>query len=67
VLVGEETYKNNVKGENQLARYFPLGITPKKALGNMNLGTNYVNNSTPPSYESGRSAVIILWPRQLLI
>ena len=52
VLVGQEVYRNKIKGENQLARYFPLGITSKKALGNMNLGTNYIDNSRPPSYES---------------
>jgi TonB-linked SusC/RagA family outer membrane protein len=52
VLAGEETYSNKTKGENQLARYFPLGITSDKALGNMNLGTNYIDNSRPPSYEA---------------
>jgi TonB-dependent starch-binding outer membrane protein SusC len=49
VMVGEETYQTRQKTENQLARNFPVGITPKKALGNMNLGTNYVDNSRLPS------------------
>ncbi|MGB8193665.1 MAG: TonB-dependent receptor [Chitinophagaceae bacterium] len=52
VLVGHEIYQTRVRGENQLARNFPIGITPAKALGNMNLGTNYLDNSRPPSYEN---------------
>ena len=52
VLVGHEIYQTKVRGENQLARNFPIGITPSKALGNMNLGTNYIDNSRPPSYEN---------------
>jgi TonB-linked SusC/RagA family outer membrane protein len=52
LLAGEETYSNKTKMENQLARYFPLGITPDKALGNMNLGTNYIDNTRPPSSEA---------------
>ncbi len=51
ILAGHEIYRNKIKGENQLARFFPLGISSTKALGNMNLGTNYIDNSRPPSFE----------------
>lgn len=52
LLVGHEIYQTRIRGENQLARNFPVGITAKKALGNMNLGTNYVDNGRPPSFEN---------------
>lgn len=52
LLVGHEIYTTRIRGENQLARNFPIGITPKKALGNMNLGTGYIDNGRPPSYEN---------------
>ncbi len=51
-LVGHEIFQVRVKGQNQLAREFPLGISPQKALGNMNLGTAYIDNSRRPSYEN---------------
>jgi len=51
-LVGHEIYQTKTIGQNQLARDFPIGITPEKALGNMNLGTNYISNSQLPSYQS---------------
>ncbi|HYC30175.1 MAG TPA: TonB-dependent receptor, partial [Chitinophagaceae bacterium] len=41
-----------VKGQNQLAREFPLGISPERALGNMNLGTSYIDNSRLPSFQN---------------
>ncbi|HEY5967249.1 MAG TPA: TonB-dependent receptor [Chitinophagaceae bacterium] len=50
-LVGHEIYQNRTRGENMFARYFPAGIPPRKALGNMNLGTMYLNPSSPPSFE----------------
>lgn len=52
VLVGHEIYQSKTRGENQLARNFPQGISAQKALGNMNLGTNYIDNGRPPSYEN---------------
>lgn len=51
VLAGHEIYQTKIRGENQLARFFPLGISATKALGNMNLGTNYIDNNRPPSFE----------------
>ncbi|HPG12109.1 MAG TPA: TonB-dependent receptor, partial [Chitinophagaceae bacterium] len=51
VLVGHEVYQNRLRGENQFSRYFPAGISPKKALGNMNLGELYLNPSSLPSFE----------------
>jgi TonB-linked SusC/RagA family outer membrane protein len=52
VLAGHEIFQIRVTGQNQLAREFPTGITPERALGNMNLGTSYVDNSNPPSFEN---------------
>ncbi len=51
-LVGHEIYQNRTRGENLYARNFPSGISPKKAIGNMNLGTLYLNPSNLPSYEN---------------
>ncbi len=51
-LVGHEIYQNRTKGENLFSRYFPAGISARKALGNMNLGTLYLNPSNLPSYEN---------------
>jgi TonB-linked SusC/RagA family outer membrane protein len=50
-LVGHEIYQNRTRGENIFARNFPSGIAPRKALGNMNLGTLYLNPSALPSFE----------------
>lgn len=50
-LVGHEIYQNRTRGENIFARNFPSGIAPRKALGNMNLGTLYLNPSNLPSFE----------------
>ncbi|MCU0405336.1 MAG: TonB-dependent receptor, partial [Chitinophagaceae bacterium] len=50
-LLGQEIYVNNLRGENQNVREFPVGIDPEKALANMNLGINYIDNSRPPSYQ----------------
>ena len=52
LLAGHEIYQARVRGENQLSREFPIGIDARKALANMNLGTNYIDNSRRPSYES---------------
>jgi TonB-linked SusC/RagA family outer membrane protein len=52
VLAGHEIYQTKTIGENQLAKLFPLGISPEKALGNLNLGTNYIDNGRLPSYQS---------------
>lgn len=50
-LIGHEIYQNRTRGENQFSRNFPAGIAPRKALGNMNLGTLFLNPSNLPSYE----------------
>jgi TonB-linked SusC/RagA family outer membrane protein len=50
-LVGHEIYQNRTRGENIFSRNFPSGIAPRKALGNMNLGTLYLNPSALPSFE----------------
>lgn len=52
VMAGHEIYQTTIKGENQFARYFPVGITPTKALGNMNLGTYYTDANRRPSFEN---------------
>lgn len=52
VLAGHEIYQTRIRGENQYARYFPAGIAPKKALGNMNLGASYINPGSLPAFEN---------------
>jgi TonB-linked SusC/RagA family outer membrane protein len=39
VLLGQETYEDKGKSLRVETRYFPLGISPKRALANMNLGS----------------------------
>jgi TonB-dependent starch-binding outer membrane protein SusC len=51
LLVGQEIYDTKLKTENISSRYFPSGISPKKALGNMNLGEIYIDPSRLPSFE----------------
>jgi TonB-linked SusC/RagA family outer membrane protein len=51
VLAGHEIYQARTKRLNQYAREFPVGISAEKALGNMNLGTSYINNGNLPSSE----------------
>ena len=58
-LLGQEVYENHTRGENMYARNFPAGISPEKAIGNMNLGTLYVNPSNLPSYENTNRIVSI--------
>jgi TonB-linked SusC/RagA family outer membrane protein len=50
-ILGQETYINQNRGENQNVRDLPVGIDPEKALANMNLGLNFIDNSRPPSYQ----------------
>ncbi|MBI1342281.1 MAG: SusC/RagA family TonB-linked outer membrane protein [Terrimonas sp.] len=52
VLAGHEIYQTKTIGQNQFAREFPIGISPEKALGNMNLGTNYIVPGSLPTYEN---------------
>lgn len=52
VLVGHEIYQTRELRNNQLAREFPIGIDPKKALANLNLGTAYLDNSRLPSFQT---------------
>lgn len=51
-LIGHEIYQSRIKGENLYSRNFPAGISPQKAIGNMNLGTLYLNPSSLPSFEN---------------
>lgn len=39
VLLGQEIYESRFRSQNIETRYFPIGISPEKALANMNLGT----------------------------
>lgn len=39
LLLGQEVYETRFRSNSIETRYFPLGITPEKALANMNLGT----------------------------
>jgi TonB-dependent starch-binding outer membrane protein SusC len=50
-LLGQETFMDDIRGLNQNAREFPVGIDPRKALANMNLGTQFIVNNRPPSFE----------------
>jgi len=47
VLLGQETYEATNKTLRNETRYFPVGITPKAALGNMGLGSAPVGASQP--------------------
>jgi TonB-dependent starch-binding outer membrane protein SusC len=47
VLAGQEIYQTKSTGNYTETRYFPLGITPERALGNMNLGTTPAGVSQP--------------------
>jgi TonB-dependent starch-binding outer membrane protein SusC len=49
VLAGHEIYQVRTKRINQYSREFPIGITPEKALNNMNLGVSYINSGNLPS------------------
>ncbi|ANE49722.1 SusC/RagA family TonB-linked outer membrane protein [Flavisolibacter tropicus] len=48
VLLGQEIYENKYKRNYIETRYFPVGISPERALGNMGLGTAPVGASQPP-------------------
>jgi TonB-linked SusC/RagA family outer membrane protein len=52
VLVGHEIFELHERELNQFAREFPLGISPEKALANMNLGTGYIDPNNRPSSEN---------------
>ena len=56
-LIGHEIFEYRQMGTNQMAREFPLGISPIKALGNMNLGTHYIDVNRVPSYENEHRVV----------
>jgi len=51
MLAGHELYQSNYKTQVQLMRYFPVGISPKTALANFNLGTAYTDPSRPATSE----------------
>lgn len=48
VLVGQELFESVNKNYRIETRYFPIGITPKAALGNMGLGSAPVGSTQPP-------------------
>ncbi len=52
VLLGHEIFEFQDRLLNQYAREFPIGISPEKALANMNLGTAYINPNELPSSEN---------------
>lgn len=57
LLLGEEVYTLNAKSNDIQLGYFPIGITPEKALGQLSLGTvfplNPVSNETSSAIVSG--------------
>lgn len=50
-LLGQEIYQTRVLTQNMYAKSFQSGIPPKTALGNMNLGTYYVDPNNPATSE----------------
>ncbi|KQN36289.1 SusC/RagA family TonB-linked outer membrane protein [Pedobacter sp. Leaf41] len=47
VLIGQESYQTRNEQFNAETRYFPLGISPEKALSNMNLGNPPAGQAQP--------------------
>ncbi len=48
VLIGQELYEDKFRSHRIETRYFPVGITAEKALGNMSLGSAPAGSSQPP-------------------
>jgi TonB-linked SusC/RagA family outer membrane protein len=48
VLVGHEIYENKYRRNYLETRYFPVGISPEKALANMGLGSAPTGSIQPP-------------------
>lgn len=55
LLLGQEVYTLNSKGNDIQLGYFPIGITPEKALGQLSLGTPFALN--PVSTEASSAIV----------
>ncbi|HMP87030.1 MAG TPA: SusC/RagA family TonB-linked outer membrane protein, partial [Lacibacter sp.] len=51
-IAGQEVFVSRTNTQNILGRDFPVGIDPRKALANMNLGTPFLDNSRPPTFET---------------
>jgi TonB-linked SusC/RagA family outer membrane protein len=52
VIAGQEIFISQTNTQNILGRDFPVGIDARKALANMNLGTPFLDNSRPPTFET---------------
>jgi TonB-linked SusC/RagA family outer membrane protein len=52
VLLGQELYQNTERRYNIETRYFPIGITAQKALGNMGLGSAPAGSVQPLPFSS---------------
>lgn len=51
-IAGQEVFIAKTNVQNVLGRDFPIGIDPRKALANMNLGATFLDNSRPPTFET---------------
>lgn len=47
LLLGQETYQDRISGLDVISRYFPNGITPERALANMDLPTPPIGQTQP--------------------
>jgi TonB-dependent starch-binding outer membrane protein SusC len=52
VLLGQELYEDKQRRHFNEVRYFPVGITPERALGNMGLGSAPAGSVQPPPVSS---------------
>jgi len=60
LLIGQESYLLSTRTNDFQAGYFPNGITPTKALGQLNLGTPFPLN---PATTSARSSIFSAFTR----
>jgi TonB-linked SusC/RagA family outer membrane protein len=64
VLAGHEIYEDRGKSLETETRYFPLGISPDRALANMNLGSGPQGQAQPkPVSEEGISKLLSFFGR----
>ena len=52
VLLGQEFYQLSTVGQNDQVRYFPIGITPERALAQLSLGKPFPLNPTSSDAKS---------------